>query len=410
MRKILKAAVVLTIAILMVFSTVAIADTQDKQSRIIFTTNHEDSAIVARGDIVWDNDMSYLGLIRAQYDSSIPLDCYPADDFHFEEDTVVCDVHWVGGYWFGNYQQGDFDWVIKFYKDRGDGNAPGVEYAGPFTYTWDQITKVFLQDTGTMILYELSVDLPESILFNGCEKYWISIWGIGFEPPNSGLGFHYDPIILHKAMVKSFYFFEDNEWHGAEELSYEPSDLCFQLTTMECNPGIDVEKHVWDDKNQEWTDADTESTALDAPICSEVKFKIVIHNNGDCPLFNIHITDVMHDSLKYISADPEPDEFQYNPPYYNMFWLYPGPLMPCETNEIYITAHVEGPECSTDFNYVEVFGTCEHGTIVRDQDYCYVHAIKQSREFNRPFINWLQSHPNLFPILQKLIQQLGFGL
>jgi len=235
-KNILKGAVVLLIAAVMVITSVGVtADTSTIRisSSDTLTTNYSHEN---RQNIVWDNNMSYLGLIRAQYDSSIPLDCYPADDFHFTEDTQVCDVHWVGGYWFGNYQQGDFDWVIKFYEDRGDGNAPGAEYAGPFNFTWDQITKVFLQDNGIMILYDLSVDLPQNILFHGCEKYWISIWGIGFEPPNSGWGFHYDPILLHKAMVQSFYFFEDNEWHSAEELSYEPSDLCFQLTTKENEP------------------------------------------------------------------------------------------------------------------------------------------------------------------------------
>jgi hypothetical protein len=31
----------------------------------------------------------------------------------------------------------------------------------------------------------------------------------------------------------------------------------------------------------------------------------------------------------------------------------------------------------------------------------------RDKAFNKPILNWLQSHPNLFPLLQKLIQQLG---
>jgi hypothetical protein len=151
---------------------------------------------------------------------------------------------------------------------------------------------------------------------------------------------------------------------------------------LQYEPSIDVEKYIWDDKNQEWIDADNENSALDVPICTEITFMV--------------------DSLKFISADPEPYQFEHNPPFYNMFWLFPGPLITGETIEIYITAHVEGPECSTDYNFVEVFGTSEDGTIVTDTEYCYVHAIKKSIEFNNPFIVFLYSHPSLFPLIQKL--------
>jgi hypothetical protein len=36
--------------------------------------------------------------------------------------------------------------------------------------------------------------------------------------------------------------------------------------------------------------------------------------------------------------------------------------------------------------------------------------IPQDKVFNRPILNWLQSHPSLFPLLQKILQQLGFEL
>jgi len=37
-------------------------------------------------------------------------------------------------------------------------------------------------------------------------------------------------------------------------------------------------------------------------------------------------------------------------------------------------------------------------------------TIPRDKEINKQFLNWLQSYPNLFPLLQKLISQLGFGL
>jgi hypothetical protein len=177
----------------------------------------------------------------------------------------------------------------------------------------------------------------------------------------------------------------------------------FKVTEKECEPNIDVEKYVRDPNYQEWIDADTKDEALDLPICEDVTFKIVIHNNGDCPISEINVYDTMHDSLKYISANPEPDNFEYNPPYYNMDWNFTGPLYPCEIIEIYINAHVEGPEDSYDSNYVMTDGECIHGNYVADEDYAWIHAYKKSKNLNTPFIKWLQFHHNLFPIIRQLL-------
>ena len=401
MRKFLRGAVVLLIAIAMFFSTVAIADTQTNKSTIELDTSHEGSGYGAIGDVVWDNGMEYDGLCSSQYDSEYPFESENADDFHFEEDTEVCDVHWIGGYWAGD--PAEFDWCIRFYKDRGDGEAPG-ELMQEDCYTWDEIEKEDLGDQ----YYEMNVDLPHNKMFYACEKYWISIQGVGVYPPQSGWAFHYDPIILHQAVFKSEYFgFPDwTDWEEVNEEDPYPRDMCFQLTTkQECQPSIDVEKYVWDPKNQEWVDADDEATALDLPICEDATFKIVIHNNGDADLKDIKVSDKMHDSLKFISADPEPDDIWYEPPFYYMEWYFPGPLPPCSTIEIYITAHVEGPECSYDFNYVLVEAEGCGQPPVRDDDYAYVHAYKTSRDINTPLLNLLELLMNQFPILKAL-----FGL
>ena len=106
----------------------------------------------------------------------------------------------------------------------------------------------------------------------------------------------------------------------------------FIVHEEQCEPSIDVEKYVQDPNTGAWIDADTENEAVDFPICENVTFKIVIHNNGDVELTGIIVNDKMHDSLKYISADPEPDQFFYEPPIYYMEWFFPGPLYPCDTN------------------------------------------------------------------------------
>jgi hypothetical protein len=183
-------------------------------------------------------------------------------------------------------------------------------------------------------------------------------------------------------------------------------DLAFVVTGgEECEPSIDVEKYVWDADNEDWVDADTESEALKLKICTDARFKIVIHNNGECcDLYDITVNDKMEDSLKFLSADPEPDNYAYDPPYHYMTWHFPGPLPPCNTIEIIITAHVEGPGCSTDFNYVQVVAhsDCDPPE-VNDEDYAYVHA-KKGRSVDTTFLNFLQQRfPNLFPLLQKIL-------
>jgi uncharacterized repeat protein (TIGR01451 family) len=401
----MKEAVVILIAVTFFMSTVAATvNTRNDQTGNpeLFNVN-EGSGVGARGDIVWDNGMTYDGLLASQFDATSGLDAYPADDFHFDEDTEVCDVHWIGGY-YNPDQAANYDWCIEFYADRGDGNAPGNLYAGPYCYTWTEITTTELE----LGRYEMSVDLPENILFPACYKFWIVIYALGPIPPQAGWGYHFDPVQLHMAVFKSVYFgFPD--WVDIALLGIDPADMAFQLTTKpECEPSIDVEKYVKNTDTGEWVDADTQNEALEIYIDNETTFKIVIHNDGDVPLWNIIVKDQMHDSLEFINADPEPDHYEYVPPFYIMEWFFPGPLMPCDVIEIYIVAKVVGEDCSFDYNYVLVEGIaeCDPTNPVRDEDYAYVHCRKKSREFTSPILEFIQNHPNVLPMLKLMIKLL----
>jgi hypothetical protein len=404
MRKKFLGAVVLLVALSMVFSSFALADTQIKQSNTEISTTNEGTAQGARGDVVWDNGMAYTGLLAAQEPvTTAGLDAYPADDFMFDVDTEVCDVHWVGGYYGGTPPWPEWPWCILFYYDRGDGLAPGNTYIGPFCYNWVDIDKTVLEEG----YWTMSVDLPENYIFYGDTKYWISIWAVGDHFPQSGWGYHDDLITLHQAVFKSEHF-GILDWTDLSLVIGTQADMCFQLTTKEepCEPGIDVEKQV-QDKNGNWVDADDMATALDVAICTDIIFRIVIKNTGTCDLIDIVVKDIMHDSLKFISADPDPDHFEYIPPEYLIEWFFAGPLPPGATIEIYITAHVEGPECSYDYNKVDVTATCIHGVTVTDHDECWIHAVEKGRSINTPFLTWLQNHPNMFPLIQKMVKLLG---
>jgi len=187
--------------------------------------------------MVFDNGMNYGGLYAAQWDENRSFDAYPADDFQFNADTQVNAVNWIGGYFGDNYSQGNFDWNVTFYYDRGNGSAPGSVYAGPYIYTPDQYNQTFLEEnaTGEYIYYNFSVDLPTTLTFTADEKYWISIWGVGAFPPQSGWSNHSTLITLHQAVFKSKYFFNTSDWYNTIDVFGTASDMCFQLLSTEQN-------------------------------------------------------------------------------------------------------------------------------------------------------------------------------
>jgi len=180
--------------------------------------------------VVWDNWMDSDNLLRAHFNETAPFDAYPADDFQFEEKTEVYDVHWLGGYWWTGYQQGDCDWNIIFYED--DEGIPGDLFAGPFTYSQAQCNPKLLGDTGYAIFYEFSVNLSEYITFPADSKFWISIYAIGNTTPYAGWGIHEVPIKLNQGVIKSDSFGYP-DWTNLSETSVGyAADMCFQLTTV----------------------------------------------------------------------------------------------------------------------------------------------------------------------------------
>jgi hypothetical protein len=244
-NNVLKGAGVLLIAATLIFSTVAVtADTTTEP-----TITLESPTLVGDGTrplnqpILWDNGMDYSGLCAAQMEAG-GLDCRQADDFLFEEDTEVFDVHWIGGYWQTGYQNAHWPWEIIFWFDDGTGNAPGNMMA-TFYFDVGEYTETFIDDTGTSIYYEMSVILPDPIMFLGGEKYWITIWAYGTTMPQSGWGKH-DTTIMHQAVWWSDYFGLPPWTNGEDVLGY-PHDMCFQLTgegepaipNLECEGELD---------------------------------------------------------------------------------------------------------------------------------------------------------------------------
>ena len=101
MRKILGGIIVLLITIAMIFSSFAIAvDINPIQtSTKTAMENLQIKNNLNRDDIIWDNggitQPGSAGL-SSQLDLAYPFNSQVADDFQFEDNKLITDVHWWG--------------------------------------------------------------------------------------------------------------------------------------------------------------------------------------------------------------------------------------------------------------------------------------------------------------------------
>jgi hypothetical protein len=195
-KSILKLAGVLLIAIAMVSSSIAIANTSEQslqtmcknpQTEIKQSQNKE---IGQLGPIIWDNGdtTAASSAYSSQNDTCYPFVSQVADDFHFEEDQEVWDVHWYGTFW-GDGEVDPCPFWIFFYKDDGTGGQPtGAGMPDPAStaiaaYFFPAVTGYPLDANG---FHAYKVDLPDPFLAYACEKYWIAIQAVFCFPPQWG--------------------------------------------------------------------------------------------------------------------------------------------------------------------------------------------------------------------------------
>jgi hypothetical protein len=179
--------------------------------------------------IIWDNVMDYsYGLGATQWDETISFDALIADDFMLDANLQVTRVDWLGGYWGGPPDDGDFNWEVVFYYDFGDGTKPGATIA-TYSFANADVNETFIEGSpGGSNFYSYSVDLPTPVGCDAGTKYWISVQGIGVYPPQSGWGIH-TSLLLHEAVFKSVYFGFPN-WTNTSSVFGIAVDAAFQLT------------------------------------------------------------------------------------------------------------------------------------------------------------------------------------
>jgi hypothetical protein len=327
--------------------------------------------------VLWDNGMHYHGAVVSQYDENhYTLNAIGADDFQFEETTVITDVHWMG--YLVGLEDFYFDWNISFYMDRGDGNAPGDKIYEQF-FLNATVHKTFVEELWNGRMFSYWVDLPDEITFIGGEKYWISIQAIGWYFGHIHWGCH-APVVQHVLVWKSIVDGYLN-WTDCTELwQGNALDFCFQLT----GDGNPVIPNLACDGDLQWDEVPTGST---------VNGSIIIYNNGDVgSMLQWEVQDVPDWGTDW-SLDWWGDDF-----YCSTDEGYVGTTSPEE-----IIVEVKAPnDPNTEFTGEIILVNSDDPA-----DTCSINVMlttPRSKTIYNSFLNWLQCHPNLFPFLQKLLQ------
>jgi hypothetical protein len=131
-------------------------------------------------DIIWDNGKYSTGTVglSSQLDTNYPFNSQVADDFMFDTNMQVTDVHWWGVF-FNGPGVNPCDFNIIFYADDGD-KPTGSGMDDPTStalavYSFSQVSGVF---DGTA--YEYNVVLPQPFIADANTHYWIAIQGVLF--------------------------------------------------------------------------------------------------------------------------------------------------------------------------------------------------------------------------------------
>jgi len=237
---------------------------------------------MSRQNIIWDNGGTTpsSNLYSSQNDTCYPFVSQVADDFIFELDMVITDVHWWGGFW--NPPPNSVDptyFYIYFYADDGTGNAPtgaGLPDPAPTalaTYYFSGISGLPLDPNG---FYEYQVDLNPPFSASANTKYWIAIQEDTCYPPQWGWA-NTGAIRLHSAVqgfpVLSMPFWTDID--PAVDMAFyltgaPPDSLYWKPPYEDYAPSGMPDLSQWQDQ---WYKLETEQPTFCGPVAVANCFK-----------------------------------------------------------------------------------------------------------------------------------------
>jgi hypothetical protein len=248
-KKFLKEAGVLLLAVVMILSSgIAIANTNNQKKSIDTTVNtpYNPNNSPVNTDLIWDNVVGVHADLGGIIVATVRAEgtAFPADDFKLDSTRDVDSLFWQGGYFQCQLAEGQkdyqWDWRIIFWDDCGDGSHPGNEIHN-WTIPDADIQRDFWYiytrpDTGnTYWVANYSTQLPETVTFTADTTYWITvqtIQGTNLYPQgcwcrhNDSVG----GIKLHEAMIKAVWWGYP-DWTAISVLAPDhlPHDLNYQL-------------------------------------------------------------------------------------------------------------------------------------------------------------------------------------
>ena len=194
---------------------------------------------MSRQDVIWDNYPDGTGgyFMSSQLDPVYPFDSQVADDFLFDFDMIVTDVHWAGGYW--NEPTGPYNTTafhILFYADDGSGMSPT---GGPLDPSGTALEHYVIDiddvlvDPGGTGEWGYEVTLPYAFYPEAGVRYWIAIQSENVFQPQWGIS-DSDSHFLAWA-VQGFPLLDLPYW----TIMSEPAqDSAFRLTGECVEPGV----------------------------------------------------------------------------------------------------------------------------------------------------------------------------
>ncbi|MHC1625290.1 MAG: Ig-like domain-containing protein [Methermicoccaceae archaeon] len=139
-------------------------------------------------------------------------------------------------------------------------------------------------------------------------------------------------------------------------------------------PSVEVEKKASKDNGVTW------EKEVNVTVGGKVRFRIMVHNNGDLDLTNILVTDVLPECLQYAdNATPYEPQINNN----QLTWSFDGPLPHCETITIEFDAQVVSE--GENINNVSVSADTEEGSVT-DSDTAVVYGVPGGPDTTPPTV------------------------
>jgi fimbrial isopeptide formation D2 family protein/uncharacterized repeat protein (TIGR01451 family) len=332
----------------------------------------------------WDVDATYVEAIWPQ----IIL----ADDWMCSETGPVEDIHFWGS-WLGDNVGTITAFAIAIHADI-PANPPDIPYSRPGEKLWERMfspgewieagpwegpqgwydpAEGYIPENHFLYWQYNIEDIPDPFIQEVGTIYWLAISAIVMpqpEPFQPRWGWKSSQDHWNDDACWSYWYepFWIDLWEPPDFT--QSLDLAFVITGgEEEEPCVDIEKKVWDEDSDAWVEE------IDADVCTNVEFKITVHNCGNPDLINLRVMDYLPDCLEYVdgssTVDGNPQEPGVNGN--QLTWTLPGPLKYCNYITIRFKAHVISP--GENVNYVKINADTPSGGSAYDHDTAIVNGI-----------------------------------